>query len=89
MKGYMYRNLGSTKKEVLGRWSQAHAKVKAILLGVGSVEKSTELVRRMDQRATILHLVEQEYVKEAAQRFEVGDLGENLEHALMDLADRL
>ena len=60
MKGYMYRNLGSTKKEVLGKWSQAHAKVKAIPRGAGSIEKSTELVRRIDQRATILHLVEQE-----------------------------
>ena len=75
-KGYMYRNLGSTKKEVVGRWSQAHAEVKAILRGAGtSVEKSAKLVRGMDQRATILHLVDQEYVKEAAQRFEVGGPG--------------
>ena len=86
----MYRILGRTKKEVVGRWSLAQAEVKAILRGAeASVEKSTGLVRRMDHRATILHLVEQEYVKEAAQRFEVGDLDDKTEHTLMDRADRL
>ena len=85
-KGYLYRNLGRTKKEVFGRWSEAHAEVEAILLGA---EKSVELLRRRDHRATILHLVEEEYGKEAAQRLEVGALDDNLEFALMDLADRL
>ena len=86
VKGYLYRNLGRTKKEVFGRWSEAHAEVEAILLGA---EKSVELLRRRDHRATILHLVEEEYGKEAAQRLEVWALDDNLEFALMDLADRL
>jgi hypothetical protein len=34
-------------------------------------------------------LVEEEYGKEAAQRLEVGAVDDNLEFALMDLADRL
>ncbi len=33
--------------------------------------------------------MEEEYGNETAQRLEVGALGDNLEHALMDLADRL
>lgn len=72
-KGYLYRNLGRTKKEVFGRWSEAHAEVEAILRGA---EKSAELLRRRDHRATILHLEEEEYGKEAAQRLEVGALDE-------------
>ena len=34
-------------------------------------------------------MVEEEYGNEAAQRLEVGALGDNLAHALMDFADRL
>ena len=89
-KGYLYRNLGRTKKDVVGNWPEAHADVEAILDGAqASAEKSADLIKRKDHRATILHLVEEEYGKEAAQRLEVGALDDNLEFALMDLADRL
>ena len=89
-KGYLYRNLGRTKKDVVGNWPEAHANVEAILNGAQvSAEKSAELIKRKDHRATILHLVEEEYGKEAAQRLEVGAVDENLEYALMALADRL
>ena len=30
-KGYLYRNLGRTKKDVVGNWPEAHADVEAIL----------------------------------------------------------
>ena len=89
-KGYLYRNLGRTKKDVVGNWPEAHAEVEAILDGAqASAEKSAELIKRKDHRATILHLVEEEYGKEAAQRLEVGAVDDNLEYALMALADRL
>ena len=89
-RGYLYRNLGRTKKDVVGNWPDAHAEVEAILDGAqASAEKSAELIKRKDHRATILHLVEEEYGKEAAQRLEVGAVDDNLEYALMALADRL
>ena len=89
-KGYLYRNLGRTKKDVVGNWPEAHADVEAILDGAqASAERSAELIKRKDHRATILHLVEEEYGKEAAQRLEVGAVDDNLEYALMALADRL
>ena len=75
---------------MVGNWPEAHADVEAILDGAqASAEKSAYLIKRKDHRATILHLVEEEYGKEAAQRLEVGALDDNLEFALMDLADRL
>ena len=89
-KGYLYRNLGRTKKDVVVNWPDAHAEVEAILDGAqASAEKSADLIRRKDHRATILHLVEEEYGKEAAQRLEVGAVDDNLEYALMALADGL
>ena len=58
-KGYIYRNLGRTKQEVVGRWPAAHAEVETILQAASErEEKSKALVRKKDHRATILHLVE-------------------------------
>ena len=55
-KGYLYRNLGRTKKDVVVNWTDAHAEVEAILDGAqASAEKSAELIKRKDHRATILH----------------------------------
>ena len=51
--------------------------------------KAQELIRKKDHRASILYLVEEEYGTEAAQRLEIGAVDDNLEFALMDLADRL
>ena len=89
-KGYLYRNLGKTKQEVVGKWPSAHAEIEEILTrAIEGESKAQELIRKKDHRATILHLVEEEYGKEAAQRLEVGAVDDNLEYALMDLADRL
>ncbi len=56
-KGYLYRNIGRTKKDVVVNWPDAHAEVEAILDGAqASAEKSAELIKRKDHRATILHL---------------------------------
>ena len=76
---------------MVGNWPDAHADVEAIFEGAqASAEKSVDLIKRKDYRATILHLVEEEYGKEAAQRLEVGAVDDNLEYALMmALADRL
>ena len=89
-KGYLYRNLGCTKKEAVDRRSRAHAELEAILRGAEmNAEKSVELVRRGDHRVTIPHLVKEEYGKGPAQRLKVIARDYKLEHALMDLADRL
>ena len=52
-KGYLYRNLGRTKKDVVGNWPEAHANVEAILNGAQvSAEKSAELIKRKDHRVS-------------------------------------
>jgi hypothetical protein len=89
-KGYLYRNLGKTKQEVVGKWPSAHAEIEEILTSaIEGESKAQELIRKKDHRATILHLVTQEYGTEAAQRLEVGAVDDTLEFALMDLADKL
>ena len=43
VKGYLYRNLGRTKKDVVGNWPKSHANVEATLDGAqASAEKSAE-----------------------------------------------
>jgi hypothetical protein len=65
-KGYLYRNLGKTKQEVVGKWPSAHAEIEEILTSaIEGESKAQELIRKKDHRATILHLVEEEYGKEA------------------------
>jgi len=89
-KGYLYRNLGRTKQEVVGKWPAAHAEIEQVLeTALEGQSKAQELIRKKDHRATILHLVTQEYGTEAAQRLEVGAVDDTLEFALMDLADKL
>ena len=61
-KGYLYRNLGKTKQEVVGKWPSAHAEIEEILTRAIEVDsKAQELIRKKDHRTTILHLVEEEY----------------------------
>ena len=70
-KGYLYRNLGRTKQEVVGKWPAAHAEIEQVLeTALEGQSKAQELIRKKDHRATILHLVTQEYGSEAAQRLE-------------------
>ena len=89
-KGYLYRNLGRTKKEVVEKWSAAHSEIEKILNGAKeSIENSAEMLKQNDHRSLILHLVKEEYGEEAAQRLKVGAVDDNLEYALMDLADKL
>ena len=89
-RGYLYRNLGRTKKEITEKWSAAHSEIEKILNGAKeSAENSAEMLKRSDHRSLILHLVKEEYGEEAAQRLNVGAVDDNLEYALMDLADKL
>ena len=70
--------------------AECHAEIEEILTrAIEGESKAQELIGKKDHRATILQLVEEEYGTEAAQRLEVGAVDDNLEYALMDLADRL
>ena len=52
--------------------------VEILVSALEGESKAQELIRKKDHRATILHLVEEEYGKEAAQRLEVGAVDDNL-----------
>ncbi len=89
-KGYLYRNLGRTKKEIKEKWLAAHSEIEKILnVAQKNVDKLAEISRQKDHRSLILHLVKEEYGEEAAQRLTAGAVDDDLEYALMDLADRL
>ena len=46
-KGYLYRNLGKTKQEVVGKWPSAHAEIEEILTSaIEGESKAQELIRR-------------------------------------------
>ena len=61
-KGYLYRNLGRTKKDIVGKWSAAHAEIEEILkVAQENAEKVAEISRQKDHRSLILHLVKEEY----------------------------
>ena len=46
-KGYLYRNLGKTKQEVVGKWPSAHAEIEEILTSALEGEsKAQELIWR-------------------------------------------
>ena len=89
-KGYLYRNLGRTKKDIVGKWSAAHAEIEEILnVAQENAERVAEISRQKDHRSLILQLVKEEYGEAAAQQLAAGAVDDHLEYALMDLADRL
>ena len=46
-KGYLYRNLGKTKQEVVGKWPRAHAEIEEILTrAIEGESKAQELIWR-------------------------------------------
>ena len=46
-KGYLYRNLGKTKQEVVGKWQSAHAEIEEILISaIEGESKGQELIWR-------------------------------------------
>jgi len=89
-KGFLYRNLGRTKDEVLGNWSKAREEVEGLFEQAKSNTKvEAEVFAKKDEREKVLHLVENHYGKEASQLLAAGVVDENFEHALMGLADEL
>ena len=52
-KGYLYRNLGRTNKDVVGNWPEAHAEVEAILDGA---QASAEFLFCMNNGVTLMLL---------------------------------
>ena len=89
-KARLYRNLGTTMVDVLKNYSKAHEEVEALFEQAKRNTKiESEVFAKKDERAKVLHLVEKHYGKEASEMLAVGVVDENLEHALMGLADDL
>jgi integrase len=89
-KGFLYRNLGKTKDEVLANWSEAHKEVEGLFEQAKQGAKiEAQVFAKKDEREKVLHLVEKHYGKEASQMLSAGVVDDNLEHALMGLADDL
>ena len=89
-KGYLYRNLGKTKEAVLANWPGAHEEIEALLKSVESNARiEAKVFAEASERDKVLHLVEKHYGEEASQMLSAGVVDENLEHALMGLADDL
>ena len=89
-KGFLYRNLGKTKEEVLANWSGAHQEVEGLFEQAKQGAKiEAQVFAKKDEREKVLHLVEKHYGKEASEMLSAGVVDENLEHALMGLADDL
>ena len=89
-KGFLYRNLGKTKDEVLANWSEAHKEVEGLFEQAKQGAKiEAQVFAKKDEREKALHLVEKHYGKEALEMLSAGVVDDNLEHALMGLADDL
>jgi len=89
-KGFLYRNLGKTQDEVLANWSEAHKEVEGLFEQAKQGAKiEAQVFAKKDEREKVLHLVEKHYDKEASQMLSAGVVDDNLEHALMGLADDL
>ena len=89
-KARLYRNLGKTYEAVLNNWSDAHKEVEALFNNTAKeTQREQEVFAKKDEREKVLHLVEKHYGKEASEMLSAGVVDDNLEHALMGLADEL
>ena len=89
-KGFLYRNLGKTKDEVLANWSVAHKEIEGLFeQAKQGAQIEAEVFAKKDEREKVLHLVQKHYGKEASEMLSAGVVDDNLEHALMGLADDL
>jgi integrase len=96
-KGFLYRNLGKTKADVLNNYSRVHSEIEALFQEARDtliLQKETSAQARADyakksERDKVLHLVEEHYGKEASEMLAVGQVDDNFEHALEGLADEL
>ena len=89
-KARLYRNLGKSMVDVLKNYSKAHEEIEALFeQAKGNTKIEAELFAKKDERDKVLHLVEKHYGKEASEMLSAGAVDENLEHALMGLADDL
>ena len=74
----------------LSNWAAAREGVEALFEQVKSdTDKEAKVFTQASDRDKVLHLVEKHYGKEASEKFSAGVVDENLEHALMGLADGL
>ena len=89
-KARLYRNLGKTYEAVLNNWSDAHKEVEALFSQTSeATQREQEVFAKKDEREKVLHLVQEHYGKEASEMLSAGVVDDNLEHALMSLADDL
>lgn len=96
-KGFLYRNLGKTKADVLNKYSTVHAEIEGLLAdarasialeqAVSDKEKSEFLAK--SERDKVLFLVEQHYGKEASELLSAGIVDDNFYDALEGLSQDL
>ena len=86
----LYRKLGKTKADVLNNYSKVHSEVEVLFQQAETnTLKEKEVFAKKDERERVLHLVEKHYGKEASQLLALGKVDDNLEYAMMGLADDL
>ena len=96
-KGFLYRNLGKTKADVLNKYSKVHAEIEGLLaharasiaLEQAVSDKEKEEFLAKSERDKVLSLVEHHYGKDASHMLASGIVDENFEAALEGLADDL
>ena len=96
-KGFLYRNLGKTKADVLNKYSSVHAEIEALLEKARSdLELKKELSEKeraeyeaKSERDKVLHLVEKHYGKDSSLMLANGIVDRNFGGALQGLADEL
>ena len=75
---------------MLANWSEAHKEVEGLFEQAKQGAKiEAQVFAKKGEREKVLHLVEKHYGKEASEMLSAGVVDDNLEHALMGLADDL
>ena len=96
-KARLYRNLGKTKADVLGKYSKVHTEIEAILteatktlsLDIEANAQAKAEYEKKSERDKVLFLVEQHYGKEASELLSAGIVDDGFYEALEGLSQNL
>ena len=96
-KGFLYRNLGKTKADVLNNYSRVHSEIEALFqeardtlaLEQEMSAKAKAEYEKKSERDKVLFLVEQHYGKEASEMLSAGIVDDGFYEALEGLSQNL